>query len=268
MMSACFEMLKHDCQRFARLAGAAERGSDRLTPRQIARTVRWGDTSVRNIARDNWDPKSLQLLRDIERAYHAHPDWHPKRVLDIRSAAGDDGYVFRRLVDPETAPEFAGLLERWRLRPDDASFVAEALRDHGVTLVDVAAEEPGDFLVRHYAPRLLALHGFDKTGIRFRNNRSFTYARSIMADFSACKTSGAPMSRDVFCWYRRPSEAIMFRGAMFPCLNEGVIVSKAIVCSGPSVRPLPLPKGPSRAMVPARSHGHLRGALSSGTSTR
>jgi hypothetical protein len=243
MMSACFEMLKHDCQRFARLAGAAERGSDRLTPRQIARTVRWGDTTVRNIARDNWDPKSLQLLRDIERAYHAHPDWHPKRVLDIRSAAGDDGYVFRRLVDPETAPEFAGLLERWRLRPDDASFVAEALRDHGVTLVDVAAEEPGDFLVRHYAPRLLALHGYDKTGIKFRDNRFPTYARSIMADFSLCKGSGDPMSRDVFRWYRRPSEAILFRGVMLPCQDEGVIVSKAIVVFWAAGSALPAPEG-------------------------
>lgn len=250
-MAACFEMLKHDCQRFARLAGAAEQGTDRLTPRQIARTVRWGDTTLRNIMRDNWDPKSLQLLRDIERAYHEHPDWHPKRVLDIRSAAGDDGFVFRRLVDPESAPEFADLLERWRLRLDDASFVAEALRDHGVTLVDVAAEEPGDFLVRHYAPGLLALHGYDKTGMRFRNNRSRSYARSTMDDFSACKSSGIPMSRDVFCWYRRPSEAILFRSAMFPCLDEGVIVSKAIVCSGPPQRPLPLPRAPFRETMTA-----------------
>ncbi len=242
-MSACFEMLKHDCQRFARLAGSPERGVDRITPRRIARAVRWGETTVRNIARDGWEPKTPQLLRDIERAYCDHPDWYPKRVLDVRTAAGDDGYVFRRLVDPETAPEFVGLLERWRLRDDDASFTAEALRDHSVTLVDVGADDPGDYLVRHYAPGLLALHGYDKTGIKFRDNRFPTYARSIMADFSACKISGAPMSRDVFRWYRRPSESILFRGMMLPCLDEGVIVSKAVVVFWAPGSALPAPVG-------------------------
>lgn len=242
LTSACFELLKHDCQRFARRAGAADRGADRLTPRRIARTIRWGETTVRNIARDGWDPKNPQLLRDIERAYHRHADWHPKRVLDIHSAAGDDGYLLRRLVDPETAPEFAGLLDRWRLRADDPSFVAEALRDHGVTLVDVEADEPGDFRVRHYAPGLLALHGYNKTGIRFRDNRFPTYARSIMADFSACKASGQPMSRDVFRWFRRPSEAILFRGMMLPCLDARVIVSKAVVVFWAPGSALPAPE--------------------------
>lgn len=229
LMSACFEMLKHDCQRFARLAGGEDRGAERLSPRQIARTVGWGDTTVRNIARDDWDPKSPQLLRDIERAYSGHPDWHPKRVLDLYAQAGDDGYVFRRLVDPETAPEFATLLERWRLRADDASFVAESLRDHAVTLVDVTPEDPGDFRIRHYSPALLALHSYDKTGIKFRDNRFPTYARSIMLDFEACRTRGAPMCRDVYRWYRRPSESILFRGLMLPCPGDGVVVSKAIV---------------------------------------
>lgn len=239
-------MLKHDCQRFARLAGALERGTDRLTPRQIARTVGWGDTTVRNIARDNWDPKSPQLLRDIERAYHRHPDWYPKHVFDIHSAAGEDGYVFRRLVDPETAPEFGPLLERWRLRSDDASFVAAALRDHGVTLVDVSADDPGDYVVRHYAPSLLALHSYNKTGIKFRDNRFPTYARSIMADFAACKAAANPMSRDVYRWFRRPSEAILFRGIMLPCLDERVIVSKAVIVlwAPGSALPAPVPAVP------------------------
>lgn len=228
-MSACFEMLKHDCQRFARLAGAAERGADRLSPRQIARTVGWGETTVRNIARDDWDPKSPHLLRDIERSYGGHPDWHPKRVLDLFARSGDDGYVLRRLVDPDTAPEFGSLLERWRLRLDDRSFVAEALRDHAVTLVEVTAEDPGDFVIRHYAPALLALHGHDKTGIKFRDNRFPTYARSIMLDFDACRAGGAAMCRDVYRWYQGPSEAVLFRGLMLPCPGEGVVVSKAVV---------------------------------------
>lgn len=242
LMSACFEMLKHDCQRFARLAGAADRSSERLTSRQIARAIGWSETTVRNIARDDWAPKSPQLLRDIERAYQQHPDWHPKRVLDLHAQAGDDGYVFRRLVDPETAPEFTELLAAWRLRRDDAGFVAAALRDHGVTLVDVSADDPGDYMVRHYAPRLLQLHSYDKTGIRFRDNRFPTYARSIMADFKACRDSGAPMSRDVYRWYRRPSEAVLFRGLMLPCADERVIVSKAAVVFWSPGSALPAPR--------------------------
>ena len=220
--------LLSDCQRFARAARGAADPGERLAPYAIAAAIGVSEGTTRKILSDDWSPKPW-VLRLIEAEYHTHPLWRPTLALAMRPLSGGDGFVCRRLVDPDGAGEFADLLEAWRLRSSDEAFIYQATRDPKVSVVNVEAGDPADYYVAHYSPDLVALHGYDKTGQVFAENRFPTYGRAIMEDFGECWRSGRPMVRDVYRRYRRISENILFRNITLPCPDAQLIISKALV---------------------------------------
>jgi hypothetical protein len=221
--------LLFDCQRFARAAGAAVDPELKRTPYRISKEIGVDESITRGIAREGWVPKKTDVLKRIEATYSSHPLWRPNHVLDIRPLGGPDGFVCRRLVSPEFSDVHSDIYQLWLDLDDEERFVFEASRDEDVTIVNCRDADPQNYFIIHYAPALKRLHGLDKTGVRFVDNRFPTYASAIIRDFGECFSSGEPMCRDVYRRYRRKTETIFFQNVTLPCAREGLIVSKTVV---------------------------------------
>lgn len=73
---------------------------------------------------------------------------------------------------------------------------------------------------------MIGTYGLDKTGTRIVDNPNPDYGRFVGGDLHDSVQHNAARSRDIFHSFKRLSDRIVFRNASWPCLNEGIVVSK------------------------------------------
>lgn len=217
MLKGQMVILRGDVQRFARAV-------PNLSARALARPASLTESPLRQIVSDDWAATD-RTLRSIERAWHSHAAWQPRATLDWRVSGSAEGYILRRLVDPWSSAEFGGLARRWRERSGDGEFVDQMRPSDHVSVVDVTADDPLDFVVLKHADVVIRKTGIDKTGILFRMNRTPLYRAAITADYVECIEAREPRAFDVFWQVARFNEGSFYRRLLLPCGNMMISVS-------------------------------------------
>lgn len=218
-------VLQSDCVRFARRVRGLP-GRDHISRATLSRPL-GSESPTRGIYEYDWWPARVETAGQLEKAWRDHPEWNPRVVLDLKVLDGPHGFVLRRFVDPHSSPEFRADVEAWITRPSDAAFVDAYRADPAVSIVDVTADDPAQYRVLSYAEGLRRALGMDKTGEPFSTNHNATYSQAVQADFRAVKETGAPSCRDVLWQFWAPHGHRLFRNVALPCLDVGIIVSKA-----------------------------------------
>ncbi|MEQ8395017.1 hypothetical protein [Thalassobaculum sp.] len=217
MLKGQMVILRGDVQRFARAAS-------HLSARALARPAQLTESPLRGITSDDWAATD-RTLRSLERAWHEDEMWQPRRSVDWRVTGNEEGYILRRVVDPWTSVEFGDLCRRWRGRADDLVFVEDISADDRSSVVDVTAPDPLDYMIIKHAAQVSSYTGIDKTGIRFRQNRTPLYRTTICADYQECLAHGEPRAFDIFWQVARFKEGSFYRRLLLPCGNRMVSVS-------------------------------------------
>jgi hypothetical protein len=217
MLKGQMVILRGDVQRFARATPS-------LSARALARPASLTESPLRQITSDEWAATD-RTLRSIERAWHSHEAWQPRATIDWRISGSDEGYILRRLVDPWTSVEFRDLARRWRDRPSDQDFVAQVQGNGHVSVVDVTAADPLDFVVTKHADVVSRHTGIDKTGIPFRMNRTPLYRAAITADYVECMDAREPRAFDIFWQVARFNDGSFYRRLLLPCGSVMISVS-------------------------------------------
>jgi hypothetical protein len=198
-----------------------------LTPARIAEAA--GLSSqwiVRGIRKPNWHAKNATQLFRVEAALSKHPSWHPKRILGEEDRDSPTSYVYRRWVDPESAPEFHKDFLRWQNRQSDMSFIKTMRDDPWVSILDVSAPVPADYRFLDYADGIAAHFPFSKKGKRLGDHQSQAYADLTSKDFGDLVKGGVPRCKDMVHINKSQNDRVVFRSIGFPCRDENLVVSK------------------------------------------
>jgi hypothetical protein len=218
--AAQVDLLYQDIERLIHRDGS-------LTPARVAEMVGLSsEWIVRNIRKPNWYVKNVAHLFKIERILSEHPNWHPKTIHEEKEYAGDESFVFRRLVDPYEAPEFRELALRWSARGSDKDFIKRAMTDPWVNIVDISADDPQEYQILHYGEAMSRASGINKTGARLGQHASKAYADMTCEYFHETVLANTPRCRDVVYFAKSRVDHVIYRGVALPCLDEKVVVSK------------------------------------------
>jgi hypothetical protein len=205
-------ILRGDVQRFARAANG-------LSLRKIAKAAYLTETPLRGMREAQWEA-SDRTLRSLERAWHVHDAWQPRNSVGWRITGSDEGYILRRMVDPWSSAEFSAMTEQWRAGGGAESFV-DAVRDlNEVSIIDVSAPGPLDYVITKHAPAVFALTGIDKTGIMLRQNRTSLYKEAITEDYAECIQARQPRASDVFGRLRSSAMAPSIAACFYPAATN------------------------------------------------
>lgn len=118
-----------------------------MTPARLADIAGLSsDWTIRDIRKPDWYVKNIATLFRLERALCSHPAWQPKRVFGTKSMHSEDGFLFRRWVDPVSSPEFAADTLLWENRSSDAAFLDRMIDDPWCSFVDVSGEDPEKYM--------------------------------------------------------------------------------------------------------------------------
>lgn len=218
--AAQIELLYCDIQRFLRL-------TPDLTPAKIASKAGLASAwIVRDIRKPNWHAKNAAQLFKIEDALSQHPSWFPKSILGEEDCRAEGSYVYRRWVAPDDSPDFREDYLRWTVRQSDKAFVDRMKNDPGVSILDVRKSDPKDFRFLTYATEISKNYAFDKNGKRLGDHASKAYAKLTAKDFGLVVETAQARCKDMVHINKPQNDRIVFRSIAFPCLDEGMIVSK------------------------------------------
>jgi hypothetical protein len=198
-----------------------------LTSRRVAEMVGLGsDWIVRDIRKPEWFVKNVEHLFRIEEVLSKHPLWQPKVIFGEMCRGGEHSFVYRRWVDPYHSPEFQADVRRWRARRSDAEFIELAKQDPWVSIIDIAANDPYDYRVIHYAPAMIEKFGFSKNNTKISDHPSPAYAEILANDLRDAVVTGEARCKDVVHLYASRKDRVVFRNITLPCLSEGKLVSR------------------------------------------
>jgi hypothetical protein len=198
-----------------------------LTPRRVAAMAGLSsDWIVRDIRKKDWFVKNVAHLFDIEKVLCNHPLWQPKTVYGEMSRGTQASFVHRRWVDPFESLEFKAEVERWEKRGSDAAYINEKIDDPWVTILDVTADDPRDYVAISYAGAMTHQFGFSKAGRRLGDHPSPAYVEIATHDFHEVVQTGEARCKDVVRLYDSREDRVIFRTIALPCLSEGKVVSK------------------------------------------
>lgn len=195
-LTAIAQLLKSDAQSFARavLPPVEERkGRVGWSYRSLAREAGLSAPLVTNIEQPGWTA-SLNTLLALEDAFAMKDEWRGQSAYRFRESGDDTGFMARRFSDP-FQNVFEDVVRAW-----EAGRWDEILADPRASIVDVSAKHPGDYLITRHAGHVVEVAGYDKTGTRFRENKSQIYASAVEEDYLWVTHTEQPMFGDVLWW--------------------------------------------------------------------
>jgi hypothetical protein len=214
-VDALYLMLRLDARRYLATTGK--------TAKAMSRKCGIPDRLLRGMNEPDWKPKLNTLLR-IEKALCGELDWPSRHVNSWHEAEDDVGFIVcrNRRVTARDAVSFDDVLEVYNGgRSDEARLgVFEALPN--VTIIDVSATPPTEFLVVKHAEISKVARGDDKNGKRLRDFEGKTYRDVLMQDCLRAKYTGDSLFNDVLWANYGTREGSFFQRLMLP-LGDHVI---------------------------------------------